>query len=55
MQPFNSTAIIIRPGIIEDAEAIAAHRRAMFFEMGYHDDVTLDAMTAAFLLWLRQR
>jgi hypothetical protein len=27
----------------------------MFFEMGYRDDVTLDAMTAAFLLWLRQR
>ncbi len=55
MQPFDSTAIIIRAGTIEDRAAIAAHRREMFFEMGYRDDVALDAMTAAFLVWLRQR
>ena len=52
MQP---QAITIRSGSIEDAEAIAAHRRAMFFEMGYRDEVALDAMTAAFLPWLGQR
>jgi len=46
---------IIRPGTIEDAETIAAHRRAMFFEMGHRDKEALDAMTAAFLPWLRQR
>jgi GNAT superfamily N-acetyltransferase len=55
MQPLESLAITIRSGTIEDQDAIAAHRRAMFYEMGYHDDVALDAMTAAFLPWLRQR
>ena len=55
MQPLESRAIIIRSGTVEDADTIAAHRRAMFCEMGYRDDAALDAMTAAFLLWLRQR
>jgi GNAT superfamily N-acetyltransferase len=27
----------------------------MFYEMGHHDDKALDAMTAAFLPWLRRR
>jgi GNAT superfamily N-acetyltransferase len=55
MPPPESAAITVRPGTPEDAEAIAAHRRAMFSEMGHRDDVGLDAMTAAFLPWLRQR
>jgi GNAT superfamily N-acetyltransferase len=49
------TAVNIRPGTINDAETIAAHRRAMFFEMGHRDKQALDAMTAAFLPWLRPR
>src|SRR5271155_100837 len=55
MPPLESRPITIRSGTIEDAEAIADHRRAMFYEMGYRDDKTLDAMLAAFLPWLRQR
>ena len=46
---------MIRPATIADAESIAAHRRAMFYEMGYRDAAALDAMVAAFLPWLRQR
>jgi GNAT superfamily N-acetyltransferase len=55
MPPLESQAITIRLATIDDAEAIAAHRRAMFSEMGYRDDAALDAMTAAFLPWLRPR
>jgi GNAT superfamily N-acetyltransferase len=47
--------VIIRPGTNKDAAIIAAHRRAMFFEMGHRDKEALDAMTAAFLPWLRPR
>jgi GNAT superfamily N-acetyltransferase len=46
---------MIRPATITDAETIATHRRAMFYEMGYHDYSALDAMVAAFLPWLRPR
>ena len=45
----------IRPATIDDTEIIAAHRRAMFFEMGYRDEAVLDAMVAAFRPWLRRR
>src|ERR1035438_10774339 len=47
--------LTIRPGAVDDAETITAHRRSMFLEMGHRDDAALDAMTAAFLPWLRQR
>ena len=47
--------LTIRPGTADDAETIAAHRRSMFSEMGHGDEAALDAMTAAFLPWLRQR
>src|ERR1700690_1405141 len=50
-----STAFVIRPATIQDVAAIAAHRRSMFFDMGHRDNATLDAMTAAFLPWLRQK
>jgi GNAT superfamily N-acetyltransferase len=55
MPPFESQAINIRLATIDDAEAIAAHRRAMFLEMGHRDDQALDSMTAAFLPWLRPK
>jgi GNAT superfamily N-acetyltransferase len=53
--PLETSAVIIRPGTIEDTETIAAHRRAMFLEMGHRDEAALDAMTAAFLPWLREK
>lgn len=45
----------IRPGLIDDARAIVAHRRAMFHEMGYRDQQALDKMCAAFEPWLALR
>jgi GNAT superfamily N-acetyltransferase len=45
----------IRPATIDDIAILTAHRRAMFFEMGYHDDAVLDAMTAAFGPWLHRK
>ena len=45
----------IRAATIDDVETIAAHRRAMFFEMGYLDRAVLDAMTAAFRPWLLRK
>jgi GNAT superfamily N-acetyltransferase len=45
----------IRPATIGDSEVIIAHRRAMFFEMGYHDQVVLDAMVMAFRPWLLRK
>src|SRR5579871_3137526 len=47
--------MIIRPATLADSEAITAHRRAMFQEMGHRDDAALDAMAAAFLPWLQPR
>jgi GNAT superfamily N-acetyltransferase len=55
MQPLQSPAITVRPGTLADAEAIAAHRRAMFSDMGHQDAAALDAMAAAFLPWVRQK
>jgi GNAT superfamily N-acetyltransferase len=37
-----------------DLETLVAHRRAMFRDMGYNDDVALNAMSAKFRLWLLQ-
>jgi GNAT superfamily N-acetyltransferase len=45
----------IRPATIADCEIIAAHRHAMFFEMGYRDQAVLDAMSTAFRPWLRRK
>jgi GNAT superfamily N-acetyltransferase len=45
----------IRTGTLEDVETIVAHRRAMFSDMGHGDEPALNAMTAAFLPWLRQK
>ena len=45
----------IRLATVADADAIVAHRRAMFLDMGHGDDATLDAMCVAFRPWLVSR
>jgi len=45
----------IRPATLDDAEALAAHRRAMFVDMNYRDANALDAMMTAFRPWLREK
>ena len=45
----------IRAATLHDASRISAHRRAMFIDMGHHDQTALDAMIAAFLPWLRKK
>jgi GNAT superfamily N-acetyltransferase len=44
----------IRPATLDDVETIVTHRRAMFSEMGYHDQKALDEMCAAFRPWVRR-
>jgi GNAT superfamily N-acetyltransferase len=46
---------LIRPGTLADAETIVAHRRAMFFDMGYRDEPVLDGMCDAFRPWLARK
>ena len=45
----------IRRATPADVETLLAHRRAMFFEMGYREGEALDSMTAAFRPWLLAR
>ncbi len=45
----------IRAATLDDVDALAEHRRAMFFEMGYRDEAALDGMAAAFRPWLRRK
>jgi GNAT superfamily N-acetyltransferase len=45
----------IRRATPADADTLIAHRRAMFFEMGFRDDAALDAMSVAFRPWLLAR
>jgi ribosomal protein S18 acetylase RimI-like enzyme len=47
--------ITIRRATVDDVGAIAAHRREMFFEMGYRDQAALASMIAAFRPWLTQK
>jgi GNAT superfamily N-acetyltransferase len=44
----------IRRASTADLETLVAHRRAMFRDMGYNDDVALDSMSAKFRVWLLQ-
>jgi GNAT superfamily N-acetyltransferase len=44
----------IRRASTADLETLVAHRRAMFCDMGYNDDVALDSMSAKFRVWLLQ-
>jgi GNAT superfamily N-acetyltransferase len=47
--------LAIRPATPEDAATVTAQRRAMFFDMGYRDERTLDSMAEAFLPWVRRK
>jgi len=49
------TLVTLRLATRVEGETIVAHRRAMFFEMGYRDESALDAMMASFRPWLRQK
>ena len=42
----------IRPASTADLETLVAHRQAMFHDMGYSDEVALNAMSAKFRVWL---
>ena len=47
--------LVIRPAAIAEAPIIAAHRRAMFEDMGYRDREQLDWMEARFREWVVDR
>jgi ribosomal protein S18 acetylase RimI-like enzyme len=46
---------LIRPGTLADAETVVAHRRAMFSEMGYRDEVAMNHMCNEFRPWLARK
>lgn len=45
----------IRRASTEDLDTLVAHRRAMFHDMGYNDEVALNSMSAKFRVWLLQQ
>jgi GNAT superfamily N-acetyltransferase len=47
----------VRPASLDvlDLDAAVHHRRAMFRDMGYTDELALDGMSARFRPWLRQK
>jgi len=49
------TPVTIRAATLDDAEAIAGHRRSMFYDMGHRDEEQLNAMVSAFRPWLREK
>lgn len=44
----------LRCATTADLETLVAHRRAMFHDMGYNDDVALDSMSAKFRVWVQE-
>ena len=44
----------IRRATIYDADLLVEHRRAMFHDIGYRDEVALDLMAAKFRVWLTE-
>jgi GNAT superfamily N-acetyltransferase len=42
----------IRRASTADLDTLVAHRRAMFHDMGHHDEVALNSMSAKFRVWL---
>lgn len=48
------TGFAIRAASTNDLETLVAHRRAMFHDMGYMDEVALDSMSTKFRVWLRE-
>jgi GNAT superfamily N-acetyltransferase len=51
----SSEGFSIRAGTPADAEVVAGHRRAMFFDMGYRDEQWLSDMSGLFLPWVRRK
>ena len=45
----------IRKASTNDVETLAAHRRGMFYDMGYQDDAALEVMAARFRAWVMPR
>ena len=45
----------IRAGTLDDAETIVAHRRAMFLDMGYPEDLAMSRMIERFRPWLKEK
>lgn len=46
---------LIRRATVEDVSIITCHRRAMFADMGEHDNAKLDAMSVSFRNWVIER
>jgi GNAT superfamily N-acetyltransferase len=42
----------VRRASADDIDTLVAHRRAMFFDMGYRDETALDSMATKFCPWL---
>jgi GNAT superfamily N-acetyltransferase len=55
MPPAAIEGFSLRRATLEDALAIAHHRRAMFRDMGYDNQAALDSMTARFTPWLEEK
>jgi GNAT superfamily N-acetyltransferase len=47
--------LAIRRATASDIDTLVAHRRGMFYDMGYRDEAALGAMSAKFRPWLRAR
>lgn len=45
----------IRLASLDDVVTLVEHRRGMFYDMGYRDNVALDSMAAKFQPWLLAR
>src|SRR5215471_4334695 len=43
----------LRGASVDDLATLVAHRRAMFYDMGYRDDASLDSMSARFRPWVQ--
>jgi hypothetical protein len=46
---------VLRRASTADVETLVTHRRAMFRDMGYNDEVALDSMSTKFRIWLLER
>ena len=47
--------VAFRRATLEDVRAIAEHRRSMFRDIGYHDEIALESMMERFLPWLHAK
>lgn len=44
----------IRHALAGDLDILVQHRRAMFYDMGYNDELALSSMSAKFRVWLAE-